>query len=390
MKKLLLITSLFPVYKGQTRTKISYALFNLAKEWGKYVNVKVITPMPFYYCILDRKLIFAKTKIDDVDNYFFYYLKLPKTTMQFFSKKTIQKIVKELDAEKYYPDVVISHIYNSFELAYKISDFYNSKFVLGIHQTDLHYLKKKGNKEKLRKYYAKAYKIACRSYPIYKKLSEIYPEYKEKMFIANFGISAEKIENKEFFFEKARKLAEKKEKIFITVASFRKLKNIDINIKALADFKDREWKYILIGDGPERKKIEKIVKKLKIEDRVIFKGYLENKLALEALKGSQIFVMVSAPETFGIAYLEAMAKANIVIGTKGWGIDGIIKNEYNGFLVEPRDIEDLKRVLNRIFEMDHQEAQRILGNVWDTITQYTEEKVAMNELGYIYSGDVFD
>ena len=43
--------------------------------------------------------------------------------------------------------------------------------------------------------------------------------------------------------------------------------------------------------------------------------------------------MISSPETFGLAYLEAMARGNIVIGTKGWGIDGIVIDGENGLFM---------------------------------------------------------
>ena len=63
------------------------------------------------------------------------------------------------------------------------------------------------------------------------------------------------------------------------------------------------------------------------------------------MKKSDVFVMPSAPETFGLVYLEAMASGCIVVGAKGWGIDGLIKNGFDGYLVEPRDIDALKNFL---------------------------------------------
>ena len=49
------------------------------------------------------------------------------------------------------------------------------------------------------------------------------------------------------------------------------------------------------------------------------------------MEESDVFAMVSSPETFGLVYIEAMAKGCVTIGSKGEGIDGVIVNNENGF-----------------------------------------------------------
>jgi len=144
--------------------------------------------------------------------------------------------------------------------------------------------------------------------------------------------------------------------------------------------KDIEWFYTVIGDGPERSKLEKLAVSLNIQDRVYFKGFLPHTETLKFLEKSDLFIMVSAPETFGLVYLEAMAKGCIVIGTKNWGIDGIVLDKKNGFLVMERNIKTLYSLLeNFIFNPYYRnELLKILDESYNTIFSYTAEKASSN------------
>src|SRR5690606_4594390 len=67
---------------------------------------------------------------------------------------------------------------------------------------------------------------------------------------------------------------------------------------------------------------------------------------LSAMQMAHLFLMPSAPETFGLAYLEAMAKGCVVVGHRDWGIAGIVEDGFNGFLVaSPEPQEILSKIL---------------------------------------------
>jgi glycosyltransferase involved in cell wall biosynthesis len=96
--------------------------------------------------------------------------------------------------------------------------------------------------------------------------------------------------------------------------------------------------------------------------------------------------MVSAPETFGLSYLEAMAAGNIVIGAKGYGIDGIVRDGINGFLCNPRSIEELASVVERIaLQMPDADFRRIVNNSVETAKSHTAEIAADIYLGKLRS-----
>jgi len=194
------------------------------------------------------------------------------------------------------------------------------------------------------------------------------------------------IENYDFFKSKIEKWDKKENINIITVSSLVKVKNIDVNIRAIpiSKLKNYNWTYDIIGNGEEINYLKKLTKNYDLEDRIIFHGLLKRDEAINMMKKSDIFLMVSAPETFGLAYLEAMAKGNIVIGTKGWGIDGIVKNKVNGYLSRPRDEQNLFDILKEAFNLDNSKVEKILLNTYKTINEYTEEKMAKKYLENIY------
>jgi glycosyltransferase involved in cell wall biosynthesis len=122
------------------------------------------------------------------------------------------------------------------------------------------------------------------------------------------------------------------------------------------------------------------VKTLGLSDKVHFMGERAREEILSFLKLADIFIMVSAPETFGLVYLEAMAKGNIIIGCKNNGIDGIIVDRKNGFLVEARNVEHLVSCINNIYNSSPEEKGKILDEIEQTILNLTNESTAENYL----------
>lgn len=170
----------------------------------------------------------------------------------------------------------------------------------------------------------------------------------------------------------------------ITISRLIKTKGIDYSIKAVKILieKDLNLEYIIIGDGPERVRLQDLVKKLFLDDNVHFLGESKHDEAMSYLSSSDIFVLPSFRETFGLVYLEAMAFGKVVIGCKGHGFDGIIKDNKNGFLVNPQDEIDIgKKVEYIISNPLKAKAIAIGGKI--TSKEFTFEKIA-EDLDNIY------
>lgn len=136
-------------------------------------------------------------------------------------------------------------------------------------------------------------------------------------------------------------------------------KRISLTIQAVAKLRETYPQVTLtvVGDGELREELENLCKQLQIEDIVQFLGYLTNMESLAEMAKSQIFIMPSVKEGFGIVYLEAMASGCITIGTRGEGIADVITHGENGFLVEPDSVESIAETIAYCFEHPNESTQ---------------------------------
>ena len=90
-------------------------------------------------------------------------------------------------------------------------------------------------------------------------------------------------------------------------------------ISALAVLRVRHpaLRYVIVGDGPERERLESLAASLGVADRVEFRGQLPNDGATAEATAGSLFVMPSVDEAFGVAYIEAMAGGVPAIGCRG-------------------------------------------------------------------------
>jgi glycosyltransferase involved in cell wall biosynthesis len=139
-----------------------------------------------------------------------------------------------------------------------------------------------------------------------------------------------------------------------------KEKNIDILIKSvhLAREEIPNIKCFIIGDGPERAKLEKIVDELDIQNNIIFKGFIENYGDLISyMKSSKVFLLPSSREGFGIVVIEANACGLpvIVINHKMNAAVDLIENGENGFISEQSESAISKNMIKCIKEKKEME-----------------------------------
>ena len=109
-------------------------------------------------------------------------------------------------------------------------------------------------------------------------------------------------------------------------------------------------KLILIGEGPERAKIENLVNKLQISDDVLFLG--NSSEVSKILCYSDVFLLPSQTESFGLAALEAMAAKTAVISTNTGGLPEVNIHEVTGFLSDIGDVKDMAKNVLTILQDD--------------------------------------
>lgn len=139
-----------------------------------------------------------------------------------------------------------------------------------------------------------------------------------------------------------KRFAPNNEFIITHVSNFRKVKRIEDVIKVFEKLSSHlSCKLILAGDGPERNKIERICRNKFNNDQVIFLGNLKS--TIEVLNISDLFLLPSEKESFGLAALEAMASGVPVISTYSGGLPEVIENGKSGFLSKIGDTEEMAK-----------------------------------------------
>lgn len=135
-------------------------------------------------------------------------------------------------------------------------------------------------------------------------------------------------------------MAKPDERILTHVSNFRKVKRVQDVIKVFYQVqKEIPAKLIMVGEGPEKEGIELMVDQLSIQDKVIFLG---NSNEVEhILCFSDLFLLPSEQESFGLAALEAMITKTPVISSNTGGIPELNEHGVSGFLSDVGDIEDM-------------------------------------------------
>jgi glycosyltransferase involved in cell wall biosynthesis len=115
-------------------------------------------------------------------------------------------------------------------------------------------------------------------------------------------------------------------------------------LRALWTLRDRHphARYVIVGDGPERGRLERLAHELGLAERVELRGQLPHDKALDVLGEAALMALPSVDEALGVAYLEAMAACVPAIGSTGEpGPEDIAAAGDGLLLVPPGDIEAL-------------------------------------------------
>lgn len=148
-------------------------------------------------------------------------------------------------------------------------------------------------------------------------------------------------------FKKA--IAPNGERIISHVSNFRKVKRVEDVLYAFRKIlNETRAKLIMVGDGPERSNAEELARELKICDHTRFLGKQE--AVSEILSISDIFMIPSANESFGLAALEAMACRVPVISSNIGGLPELNIDGKTGYLCDVGDVEAMAQHAIRLIE----------------------------------------
>ena len=391
---ILVLASEYP-YEKDTNADRTKVVGYFAKEWVKQGHrvIAIVNSSTFpamYYAVGDRaKDLVSKTfdvsrtpdrlwtKRFGFDEFGVHVENIPVTKYVphgKFSKKSLDKQFKEivnvLENNRFVPDVVTGHWVNpQIMLVPRIAKKYDAKSAFVFHAD---YGKKNCEKFGVQKYIDQIDHIGFRSQSAAEVAKE-YLHFNEEPFVAASGIP-------DRFVERLQEEDTKSLKNPISIISAGRLveyKMIDVALAAATKaFDGMDFDFVVAGDGPMKAKLQNFIDTNNQQKHMHLLGRIEREELQDRMHASQMFVLISKHETFGLVYLEAMLQGCIVIASKFGGVDGIIRDGENGFLCEEGNEQELIQIFKKIRQMDNDSRMKISRKAVETAKCYTESAVA--------------
>tara|TARA_B100000900_G_scaffold334600_1_gene295952 strand:- start:12541 stop:13689 length:1149 start_codon:yes stop_codon:yes gene_type:complete len=166
------------------------------------------------------------------------------------------------------------------------------------------------------------------------------------------------------------------------ISNFRKVKRVCDVIRIFQKVNSKiPSKLLMIGDGPDRIKAEILSRDLGIEDKVRFLGKIN--ITHNILACSDVFILPSESESFGLVALEAMASRNAIVSTNNGGISELNIDKVTGFLSKVGDIQ--KMANDTILLLQNQELlEKFKLNAFDHASNFDIHKVLPKYLNVYY------
>lgn len=284
-----------------------------------------------------------------------YYAMLP-----FFDRRyaiMVNRYLKENDIEL---DSMIVHVpYFLAPIAKRIPA---KKKVAIIHNSDIQH------PEKLKEYAKDFDRLGFRSFQLQKK----YGRTDKDSFLALSGLP------QDYYLNNGLNRAWKPDGTLRICFAGRleKVKNAEGIINALSLIKnDIRFELKIIGDGKEKENLINLAKEKGLSD-ARFLGRITREETFKEFKESDLFIMPSFSETFGLVYIEAIAAGDIIIGSKNQGLDGLLSENTEAFFVDPYNERQIADTIKKINEMDVSQVDKIKKAAYKKTEAINEEKAS--------------
>lgn len=190
-----------------------------------------------------------------------------------------------------------------------------------------------------------------------------------------------------FLSEKAKNTLKKKyglkEEVILHFGRLSYEKNVDLLIKSFSLIRktNPDVSLLIIGDGPAKKNLLKLAKKLKLEKDVVFTGFMDHQTLVTSgiLSVGDIFATASTMENNPMAVLEAMACGLPIVGVSQAGLIELVSG--NGFLVKPGDLKELSQKIEQIL-LDAKLAEKMSKSSFMLVKKYSIDKTTAQLLHF--------
>lgn len=392
-KKILILSAIYPA--DDIPKTFTPVVHYFTREWVKLgyevrvINYKTVFPKIFYwflnfvknyisskvgYTVMGAAVTERNYTIEGV-NVCRICLKKLKPHGRFPAKEVenaLSKTVAYCNNSGFYPDVIISHWSNpQLDIMCRLKEIYKVTTCYIAH--DAGHFNEYGSDAK--RIWKAVDLVGYRSLPI-KRSFETCPDYIKPSFMCYSGIPTKyNLNTVERTFDSVKRVA--------YVGALVERKHPILIIQALVAVSNNDFILRYAGEGQQLDKIKALSKSLNVADKVFLLGRLNRDDVIKLLDDSDMFIMISENETYGLVYLEAMARGCITIASRNEGFDGIIQDGVNGFLCEAGNVNELSRIIYKIKSMSSEERRQISINAMKTAKILTDKEVASNYICHV-------
>lgn len=262
---------------------------------------------------------------------------LPGRMRRFVSERMMLRLCRRIFRAEGLPDVIYAHYMPCIAMLRLVKEKYGIPVVGIEHWSEL-------NKSILP---PKLMLLGRTAYALADRLLAVSPSLQAQMK-RHFGVEAEVVCDmvSDTFLQPAIPEKTAKPFVWLAVGSLRQGKGYDMLLEAFARLEGAQ-RLIVVGSGPENERLHVQTERLGIADRVRFTGMLDKQAIISLMKESHAFVLPSRGETFGVAYIEAMAMGLPVIATSCGGPEHFVNSD-NGLLVGIDDVEQLTKAMKQM------------------------------------------
>jgi len=207
----------------------------------------------------------------------------------------------------------------------------------------------------------------------------IVPSHYFKTIIVNWGVNSEKIK----VIYNGIKLVQpveveppqvrgREEKVLLSVGRLVPWKGFKVLIEIMPDILREipNTKLIIVGDGPQKAELEKIIAQLNLRNNVVLAGKLKRDEVLRFLQNADVFILNTQYEGFSHLLLEASYFQIPIITTNIGGNPELIENNQEGVLVEPDNKKEITEAIMKIFQ-DDDFRKKIIQNAWQKVQKFS-------------------
>lgn len=209
--------------------------------------------------------------------------------------------------------------------------------------------------------------------------------YLKEQTVRDFGVPADRVDVVPNFVDTSvyhpgkepchrETLAPDGEKILMHISNFRAVKKVLDTVEILARVTKRvPARLILIGDGPERPRVQARAEELGVADKVVFLGRHDS--VAELLSCADVFLLPSSKESFGLVALEAMACGAPVVASDVGGIPEVVPHGEAGFLCPVGDVDAMADAVTDILRDEELHARFVRNGLAAVAEKFTAEFV---------------